>query len=516
MLQRNIVVLDESLGLTESYIVTLQGLGHNISCVQDPEDAFKLIRNEQVDLVIISNELTNSNGVDILRTVRSINPHIIGILVVEGSEVNPVINAVNSGFNGILEKPIETSSLLRAVEDALAISRSREEYTRLKTLFPLYQLGKKFLSATTDEEVYKELVTVICKEIQVPRVSVMMFEKNSKTLQIVASQGLEVESTQSIRIVPGEFISGWVFSKGKPLILNKKTQHESPLSRFLTRDEITASISYPLIIRGATSGVVNISDSDVRVEYSDADIEMLSVICSQATLALENVLALQEREQAVRLRTMFEQYVAPEVAELLINQKENMLDVGEIKNLTILFADIRNFTNLVQNVSPDLIRVFLNEFFELFSNIVYAANGTLDKFMGDAALVLFGAPVEVENPCNTAVESALKIRKGFGDLKEKWLKLSPHFASVGLGIGVTSGEVFLGNVGSEKRLDFTVIGTEVNVAQRLASETKAGQILITESVKSVVAENFPVSRGEMRALRGMDHEICVYGIRPKG
>ncbi len=514
MLSRNVVIIDDIPVLTNDCLIALGNLGHNVNCVQTSTEALSLIRKEQVDLVVINSVIADVDGVEIFTLMRAVEPNIIGILLIENSDVRPVINAVNAGFSGILEKPIQSVKLVNAVQDALAIARSREEYTRLKTLFPLYQLGEKFISATSLEQVYEELVSIICREIQVPCVSVMMFDKDSTTLRIVASKGLSVESTATVRIKPGENISGWVFTHGKPIILNKKTQHETPLSPFLQREDIAASISYPIIIRGEVSGVVNISDSDMRVEYSEADIEMLSVICSQAVLAIENVLALQQREQALRLRTMFEQYVSPEVAELLLSQKENMLDIGEVKRLTILFADIRNFTGLVQHISPDQIRVFLNEFFELFANIVFNASGTLDKFMGDAALVLFGAPVTVDKPCLAAVESALKILDGFEELRSRWLKKSSRFSNVGIGIGISCGEVYLGNVGSERRLDFTVIGTDVNIAQRLASETDAGQILITESVNNAVTGNFTISEGGSRSLRGLDHEINVYTVRP--
>jgi adenylate cyclase len=419
---------------------------------------------------------------------------------------------MNNGFIAVLEKPVSSANLLERVAGALAITRLREENTRLKTLIPLYQLGKKFLSATTANEIYLELVNLIYKELSASSVSLMMLDKTSGELRIVASKGMEEKIAATVRLQPGEKIAGWVFSHGKPLILNRRTQGASPFAKLLHRKEIAAAISYPLVIRGDVAGVVNISDRDVRVEYSQADMEMLSVICSQAIMALENVLAIFEREQSVRLRTLFEQYVAPEVAEFLLNREERMIDVGEVKNLTVLFADIRNFTGLVQHISSEELRRFLNQFFELFTNIIFTARGTLDKFMGDAALVLFGAPVTIDAPAVAAVGAAVEILKGFEDLRGKWVENSAWFSQIGIGIGISSGEVYLGNVGSEKRLDFTVIGTNVNIAQRLASETNSGQILITESVCREVSGTYTIKKEGARLLRGLDQDIQVYSV----
>lgn len=515
MLSRKILVVDDEAIFVDICRATLENLGHDVTCAHTGEQAVEHAEKKHFDLVFISSLLAGANVIETFSMLRQIEPNIIGILIIGHADLRMVVDAVNAGCSGILEKPVKPEKLVNALQEALAIARAREEYTRMKTLFPLYQLGKKFISATSPEQIYQELVNVIHAEIQAPCVSVMILDKESGSLKIVASKGLKEGLAQDVQIKPGEKISGWVFSHAKPVILNRKTQHNTPFSNILLRKDIAASISYPLTIRGEVAGVVNVSNSDTRVEYSQADIEMLAVICSQAVLALENVLAIVERERAMRLRTLFEQYVAPEVAELLINREEKMLDVGELKDLTVLFADIRNFTGLVQHVSPDQLRIFLNEFFELFTNIIFNAKGTLDKFMGDAALVLFGAPMAVPEPGVSAVESAIKILLGFEQLRLKWLEKSPWFSNVGIGIGISCGEVYLGNVGSERRLDFTVIGTHVNIAQRLASETNVGQILITESVSNAVSGKFKITEEGSRLLRGLDREQQIYSVHPQ-
>lgn len=512
MFLRKILVIDNEAVFADLCRTVLGGIGHEVSCVSNGEQAVEVAEKNRFDLVLVSGQLSGADGLETFSMLRQMDPNIIGVLVIGHADVRLVIDAMNSGFSGVLEKPVSAEELLKRVVGALSLTRLREENTRLKTLIPLYQLGKKFLVATSAGEIYVELVELIYKELSASSVSLMMLDKASGELRIVASKGLDEGIAEKVRLQPGEKIAGWVFAHGKPLILNRRTQETTPFATLLKRKEIAASISYPLTLRGEIAGVVNISDRDINVEYSQADMEMLSIICSQAIMALENVLSIFEREQAVRLRTLFEQYVAPEVAEFLLNSEERMIDVGEVKNLTVLFADIRNFTGLVQHISPGELRLFLNQFFELFTNVIFTAQGTLDKFMGDAALVLFGAPVSIAAPAEAAVGAAVKILKGFEALREKWAKNSSWFLKIGIGIGISSGEVYLGNVGSEKRLDFTVIGTNVNIAQRLASETNSGQILITESVNREVAGKFSIKREGSRLLRGLEQDIQVYSV----
>lgn len=512
MLSRKILVIDNEDAFSDMCRNVLEAIGHTVTVVDIANDAVELAGKRRFDLALISSHGDGAQCLNIFNQLRQLEPNLIGIVVAESPHSSLLIEAMNSGYTGVLEKPVTSEMLLQRVQSALALTRLREENTRLRTLIPLYQLANTFLKATSSQEIYDELVRVIHRELKPSSVSLMLLDKNCGDLRIVSSKGLKPGLEETVRLQPGEKIAGWVFSHGKPLILNRSSQSSTPFTFLLERNEIAAAISYPLVLRGEATGVVNVSNRSDDVEYSQADMELLSVICGQAIMALENVLAILEREKAVRLRTMFEQYVAPEVAEFLLNRDGQMLDVGEVKDLTVLFADIRNFTSLVQHISPEELRAFLNEFFELFTNVVFNFQGTLDKFMGDAALVLFGAPVPIDHPPRAAVQAAISIMEGFEILRDEWAKKSPWFLKIGVGIGISSGEVYLGNVGSEKRLDFTVIGTNVNIAQRLASETNSGQILITESVSRSVADTFTVKKEGARLLRGLEHDIQVYSV----
>ncbi len=512
MASQKILIVDDEAFIADMSRMALGDVGHDVSCAYSGEQAIELALTTHFDLAIVDAMLPGIGGIETFDIIRQSSPGIVGILVSGHADMDMVIEAMKKGFSGVLEKPVDGAEILRSVQEALVISELREENTRLKTMLPLYKLGEKFSEAVTFEEVYDLFLEAVLLQINVPKISLMMFVEEDERLHIVASRGIDKTIAKQVAVRSGEKITGWVFAHGEPVILNKNTQEQSPLAQHLKQKETAASISYPLTGRDKILGVLNITQTDSDIEYSPADIEMLSVICGQAGMALENVASMQDREQNARTKALFEQYVAPEVAEILLNSDDNPMLLGGVREITVLFADIRNFTLAVQHLSHEDIRHFLSSFFDLFSEVAFSWKGTLDKFMGDAALVSFGAPIVIADPSDAAVCTGVELAQRFEQLRLEWLQKSDVFKELGLGIGISRGELFHGNVGSSRRLDYTVIGTEVNVAQRLASATESGTILITEAAKNDVKQVFPMRKEAARQLRGFEHAVQLYSI----
>ncbi len=514
MASQKILIVDDEAFIADMSRMALGDIGHDVSCAYSGEQAIEMAMSTQFDLAIVDAMLPGMSGIETFENIRQSNPGIVGILVTGHANMDMVIDAMNKGFNGVLEKPIEGTEIVKAVQEALAIARLREENTRLKTMLPLYKLGEKFVDAGTISEVYELLLEAVTLQIDVPAISLMMFVEEDERLHIVASRGIDESVAKQVAVKSGEKIAGWVYAHGEPVILNKHSQEQSPLAHYLKRKEISASISFPLTGRDKILGVLNISQTNRDVEYSQGDLEMLSVICGQAVMALENVASMQEREQNARTKALFEQYVAPEVAEILLNSDVDLMNIGGVRELTVLFADIRNFTLAVQHLSHKELHLFLTSFFDIFSEVAFSWKGTLDKFMGDAALVSFGAPIHLEDPSDAALCTAIELAQKFEQLRQEWLKKSDVFHQLGLGIGISRGELFHGNVGSSRRLDYTVIGTDVNIAQRLASSTESGLILISENVQKDLKKTYPIQKEDARQLRGLECEIQLYSITP--
>jgi adenylate cyclase len=485
---------------------------HEVLTTEDPAEAASICTKRDVYLVIVEEELSGQSGSRIFMDLRRERPWMAGLLLTEKVDEKLLRRALDTGFSGFLEKPVDPVKLMQLIFRAMESTRLHEENTRLRTLLPLYSFGEQFLSSTTEQEIFDGLIDIVVKETGATRISIMWYKEEEGCLRIVASKGIDPDVAQSIRLQPGDQVAGWVYQKGKPVILNKDSQDESIFAPLLHRQEISAAVSFPITMRSKILGVLNISQSREDARFSEADIELLAVVTSQAAMALANVRFRAVLQEKTRVRTLFEQYVAPEVAELLISSGSDLVGLGEIKNVTVFFADIRESTTLVQRLDLKELRAFLNEFFQIFTETIFESRGTVDKFMGDAVLAIFGAPIKIDNQNLAAVQAAVDIREQFEKLRMKWVARREDFSIVDLAIGVTCGDVFLGNVGSSHRFDYTVIGTQVNVAQRIAAASPASHIHITREVKEHVDSYFEIADvGSMR-LRGVEKLVPVYSV----
>ena len=485
---------------------------HEVLTCTDPTKAAALCLEHDVHLVIVEEELPGYSGSELFVELRRQRPWLAGLLLTDSANEDILRKALDIGFTGLLAKPIDPFILLQRIYRAMESAALQEENTRLKTLLPLYSFGEHFLSAATEQDVFDGLVDIVAEVTKASRISVMWFNEEEGCLRIAAAKGIDAKIAQAIRLRPGEQVAGWVFQKGKPVILNKNSQDQSIFAPLLKRQEITAAVSFPITMRGKVLGVLNISQSSDDARFSEADIEMLAVVCGQASMALANVQFRGVLEEKTRMRTIFQQYVAPEVADLLIKSGKDLVGIGEISKVTIFFADIRESTTLVQRLALTELRAFLNEFFQIFTETIFKSRGTVDKFMGDAVLAIFGAPIALDNQNLAAVRAALAIREQFQQLKMQWVARREDFSIIDIAVGITYGEVFLGNVGSSQRFDYTVIGTPVNVAQRIASSSPSGRIHMTQEVMEDVQEYFEVAEvGSMR-LRGVEKLVSVYSL----
>ncbi len=483
-----------------------------VACCRTKEEAVALCDRYLICLALVSHTPPHIDAGEVFGWLREHNPGLAGILLATHFDLSLLKTVQDANLSSVLELPLEDEQLHKAVQFHFDRVELQDENSRLRTLLPLYSLGEQFLSSTTEEEILNGMLGTVSDLTGASHISVFLYDELCSCLRVAASKGLDSSLASSIQIRPGESISGWVFQHGKPVILNKEDQDETIFASFLQRPEIVSSISCPMSIRDKIIGVLNISLTSTDSRFSEADKEMLSVVCTQASLALENVRALQKMSRSVRMQTLLEQYVAPEVAELLLSQETDPMELGRIEQVTIFFADIRSFTSLVQRLSLTDLRAFLNDFFDIFTEIIFKKQGTVDKFMGDAVLAFFGAPMASDNANFAAVEAALLIRQRFAELREHWVQENSVFANLDLGIGVTCGQVFLGNVGSNKRFDYTVIGNEVNIAQRLAAESAQCSIFVTESVKEALADQFNFIQGGAVHLRGITDPVTVFTL----
>ncbi|MBU8905950.1 adenylate/guanylate cyclase domain-containing protein [Desertibacillus haloalkaliphilus] len=220
---------------------------------------------------------------------------------------------------------------------------------------------------------------------------------------------------------------------------------------------------------------------------------------------------LRERHERNRVTGIFGRYVSKSVVtEILANQDEIKLG-GERKEVTLLFVDIRGFTTLSENIEPEEVIEILNEYLDLCTKAIFTYEGTLDKFIGDGVMAIYGAPVSQDDHARRAVQSALEMKKKASELATKLEERYGH--NVQFGVGINSGPAVIGNIGSKERLEYTAIGDTVNLAARLESNAKPGQILISEDTYELVKGDFQVERLDAIRVKGKEKKVNLYEVK---
>ena len=212
-------------------------------------------------------------------------------------------------------------------------------------------------------------------------------------------------------------------------------------------------------------------------------------------------------EQRILLRDTLSRYVSPSMTEEILKNPEILQLGGQRRHVTVLFADIKGFTSLSEKRDPAEVVEMLNHYFTQMVDLVFEHQGTLDKFLGDGLMAFFGAPLEVPQAASQAVACAIAMQQRLHALKQEGAT-----PIQGVWVGVNTGEAIIGNIGSDKRMDFTIIGDVVNVAARLLEVGREQQasIVIGESTYREVEDNFNLKPGPSVVLRGRQETTVSY------
>ncbi|MDE3036348.1 MAG: adenylate/guanylate cyclase domain-containing protein, partial [Nitrospirota bacterium] len=217
-----------------------------------------------------------------------------------------------------------------------------------------------------------------------------------------------------------------------------------------------------------------------------------------------------ERQKRRQVQAMFGRYVSSRVVDQLVKNPDMANPSGRKERLTMFFSDIRGFTSMSEKMAPEEVQRLLSEYFTEMTRILFQHEGTLDKFMGDAVMAFFGNPEPQPDHAVRAVLMALDMQEAIAALNKKLE--SEGRSTIGVGMGINTGDVTVGNLGSKDFLDYTVIGDAVNLACRLEQNAKAGEIVITQATYDEVKQAVEVEQMEPIKVKGKVEPVPIYRV----
>jgi class 3 adenylate cyclase len=244
-----------------------------------------------------------------------------------------------------------------------------------------------------------------------------------------------------------------------------------------------------------------VQEQSVRLEQQAAEL-------AEWNRTLEQRVAdqLAELERVNRLK----RFLSPQLAELVVSAGDDRLLESHRRDIAVVFCDLRGFTMLAETAEPEEVMDVLREYHAALGEIIHRFEGTLERFLGDGLMVLFNDPIPCPDPALRAVNMAIVMRDRVSELAQRWRK---HGHDLGFGVGIAQGYATIGKIGFEGRFDYAAIGAVANLASRLCSEAKAGQVLISRRVFSAVEEHVDAEDMGEVLLKGIAQPIPVHDVR---
>ena len=248
----------------------------------------------------------------------------------------------------------------------------------------------------------------------------------------------------------------------------------------------------------------NLNVTSMRLESLYNQLHVLNANLEQK---VEEQVGQLERASTLR------RYLSPQLADSILAGSMDVNLTSRRKNLTIFFSDIRGFTAMSERMEPEELVDHLNQYLTAMTEIVFKHGGTLDKYIGDAIMVFFGDPIPYQDHAARAVRMALEMRAKLADLQRQWFV--DQVEDISIGMGISTGYVTVGNIGSAARLEYTVVGNHVNLASRLADRAQAGQILVSERTVVAVRDLVDAAEVDQVELEGVSRPVKIYEVRQK-
>ncbi|HEX2716646.1 MAG TPA: adenylate/guanylate cyclase domain-containing protein [Gemmatimonadaceae bacterium] len=403
---------------------------------------------------------------------------------------------------GAVRRSADRTSIGEVTGEVVPVEDKTEQKLAL-----LLEVSKGLARAVDVDALLDRIVGEVYKILDVDRVAILLADEKGVLQPKIAR---DKKGVTAGRMVPQSIVRKVV--EEKVAILSDNTLEDQRFSgQSIVMQRVRSAMCGPLIgSEERVLGVLYVDNLTTARRFSEEDLEFLIAFAGIAGVAIENSQFADRIRRETLARSNFERFFAPGLAERIATSPEAVKLGGEKRQVAVLFSDIRGFTQLSEEMTPDDIASLLTEYFTEMVECVFRNGGTLDKFIGDAVMAQWGAPIASENDADRAMKAALEMMQALEQLNERWRRDGRPELSIG--IGLNFGEAFAGNIGSERRLEFTVIGDTVNTASRLCSAADGGEILLTESFRKALREPPPLEKRAGADLKGKSKRTAIWRV----
>jgi adenylate cyclase len=273
---------------------------------------------------------------------------------------------------------------------------------------------------------------------------------------------------------------------------------------------VRSTICAPLMTENRVHGALYADRLDPFAAFKPDDLELISAVAAQTAIAVENARAHERLAREEVARANYSRFLPEYVVKQMLENPDSFKLGGTTQTITILFADIRGFTRISEHASPEKIVNLLNKYFSAMTDIIFAHGGTLDKYLGDGLMALFGAPTATPEDASNALNAAVAMQRRILGINQE-LK-AEGLSEIGVGMGLHTGEVIVGYIGSERRSEYTAIGDTVNTSSRLESNARGGEILLSDATAQAAHSRYKLLPREPITVKNRQQPVQLWEV----
>ncbi len=386
-------------------------------------------------------------------------------------------------------------------------------------LSELYEMSKALGSGFDLDKIFKKATDIIFRSTPADRVIALLAEgivteqnaDEAKLFPIATRARDEKLEAHARKMTIGRTITRKVM-KDKVALLSQDAAADEQFAGVdsIVSQGVRSTICAPLFTEAGVHGALYADRLDPFSAFKPDDLELISAVAAQTAIAVENVRAHERLAREEVARANYGRFLPEYVVKQMLENPESFKLGGVLQTITILFADIRGFTRISEHAPPEKIVQLLNRYFSAMTDIIFAHGGTLDKYLGDGLMALFGAPTTTPKDAANALSAAVAMQRRMIGINVELLE--EGFAEIGIGIGLHTGEVTVGYIGSERRSEYTAIGDSVNTASRLESNAKGGEILVSEVTAKAALSRYQLTARPPISVKNREQPVPLFEV----
>ena len=430
-------------------------------------------------------------------------------LLVRKADIPSTLNQIIHGGSKLTPLPEQIKLSDSALTDLVAKIKKLERENYLLTV--LYDAGKALNTKLSLDDISEQVISLSFRIQGVERGFVMIFNEAGEVSRQSEVRYRNPQSSANQPIILSGSVLDLIRKEQQPILIEDVSSDE----RFRGSESIRISglrsaMCAPLLGTNRIFGIVYVDNLEKSSAFTQEELNIFALIAAQAGAAIDNAMSHQKIAQQALQRSALERFLSPEVAEMVVANPDIRLG-GVNQKVTVMFADIRGFTPMSEKLEPEVVVEILNEYFTRVTDVIFDYGGTLDKYIGDAVMAVFGAPISKGNDAANAVNAAIQIQRLLIELNRD--AATRRWPELRVGIGINTGIVTAGNIGSPRRIDYTVIGDTVNTASRLMSNAAGSQVLISLSTANEIGPGFNIKSLPPLMVKGRSEPVKIFDVK---